>query len=149
MRLQSFKMAAIKKGLKASFGLLAASSVHGTPSQLFSRGTIPSNEVIEFGQTVPSGVAGTVYLAYKPYLDVVNGCVPFPAVDKAGNTKSVTYPRLRILGDFNIAQCWISTYWCFRRRLQQQYWSGICAGRFFWRLLRSNVLLVRAMSGLV
>lgn len=42
---------------------------------------------VGFSQTVPSGTTGEVYLAYQPDLYVVNGCVPFPAVDASGNTK--------------------------------------------------------------
>lgn len=55
--------------------------------KLFRRGTIGSDEIVGFEQTVPSGTTGEVYLAYQPDLYVVNGCVPFPAVDENGNTK--------------------------------------------------------------
>lgn len=51
------------------------------------RATIASDEIVVFDQTVPSGTVGDVYLAYQPYLYVVNGCVPFPAVDAEGDTK--------------------------------------------------------------
>jgi hypothetical protein len=51
------------------------------------RASIDSDAVVGFAQTVPSGTTGEVYLAYQPYLKVVNGCVPFPAVDAEGNTK--------------------------------------------------------------
>lgn len=54
---------------------------------LSRRGTIGSDEIVGFDQTVPSGTTGEVYLAYQPYLYVVNGCVPFPAVDAEGDTK--------------------------------------------------------------
>lgn len=54
---------------------------------LSRRATIASNEIVGFDQTVPSGTVGDVYLAYQPYLYVVNGCVPFPAVDAEGDTK--------------------------------------------------------------
>ncbi|KAJ7305526.1 putative NPP1 domain protein [Mycena albidolilacea] len=63
-------------------GLLAAVAA----SPLSERAVIASDAVVGFPQTVPSGTAGSVYLAYKPHLKVVNGCVPFPAVDAAGNT---------------------------------------------------------------
>ena len=42
---------------------------------------------VGFAETVPDGTTGDAYLAYQPYLYVVNGCVPFPGVDAAGNTK--------------------------------------------------------------
>lgn len=70
-------------------GLLSLSTLPlaiARPS-LSRRGTIGSDEIVGFAQTVPSGTVGDVYLAYQPYLDVVNGCVPFPAVDAAGDTK--------------------------------------------------------------
>jgi len=54
---------------------------------LSRRGTVGSDDIVGFEQTVPSGTTGEVYLAYQPHLKVVNGCVPFPAVDADGNTK--------------------------------------------------------------
>ena len=51
------------------------------------RGTIASDEIVGFPQTVPDNATGQLYLKYKPFLKVVNGCVPFPAVDAEGNTK--------------------------------------------------------------
>ncbi|KAJ5584000.1 uncharacterized protein N7459_003800 [Penicillium hispanicum] len=52
------------------------------------RGAIASDEIVGFNQTVPSGTTGEVYLAYQPDLYVVNGCVPFPAVDAEGDTNA-------------------------------------------------------------
>ncbi|KAJ7836689.1 putative NPP1 domain protein [Mycena olivaceomarginata] len=63
-------------------GLLAVVAA----SPLSERAVIDSDAVVGFLQTVPASTAGSVYLAYKPHLKVVNGCVPFPAVDAAGNT---------------------------------------------------------------
>lgn len=51
------------------------------------RGTVGSDKIVGFPETVPAGTAGSVYKAYQPLLFIVNGCVPFPAVDSAGNTK--------------------------------------------------------------
>lgn len=51
------------------------------------RAVISHDAVVGFAQTVPSGTTGTLYLKYKPYLKVENGCVPFPAVDASGNTR--------------------------------------------------------------
>lgn len=49
-----------------------------------------------FAEAVPSGTVGAVYEAYQPFLKVVNGCVPFPAVDSAGNTGYVSFfPKIR------------------------------------------------------
>lgn len=65
--------------------LSAITAVAATP--LRPRDTIGSDEIVGFPETVPSGTTGNVYLAYKPYLYVANGCVPFPGVDADGNTK--------------------------------------------------------------
>lgn len=50
-------------------------------------GTVAHDELIGLSQTIPSGATGDLYLAYQPHLYIVNGCVPFPAVDVDGNTK--------------------------------------------------------------
>lgn len=78
-------MAVLSRILQLSLGFLATVVVDGTP--IARRGTIASDEIVGFAQTVPSGTVGDLYLAYKPYLYVYNGCVPFPAVDAAGDTK--------------------------------------------------------------
>jgi hypothetical protein len=76
-------------GFKVSTGLATLSCLGAIASAnpLSRRGTIASDEIVGFDQTVPSGITGEVYLAYQPYLYVVNGCVPFPAVDADGDTK--------------------------------------------------------------
>jgi hypothetical protein len=61
--------------------------VVANPHSLSRRGTVASDELVGFAQTIPSGATGDLYLAYQPDLKVVNGCVPFPAVDADGNTK--------------------------------------------------------------
>jgi hypothetical protein len=66
--------------------LAAATAVSAFPLNLFSRAVINHDAVVGFPQTVPSGLAGQLYLKYKPYLEVYNGCVPFPAVNAAGDT---------------------------------------------------------------
>ncbi|KAH8785125.1 putative NPP1 domain protein [Diaporthe sp. PMI_573] len=68
----------------------AAAAVSASPVE--RRAPIDSDKVVGFAETVPSGTTGSVYLAYKPYLKVVNGCVPFPAVDAAGNTNAGLNP---------------------------------------------------------
>lgn len=67
------------------FGLLAASAA-ALPTDLIRRDVIGHDEVVGFAEAVPEGTAGTLMLKYKPFLKVFNGCVPFPAVDAAGNT---------------------------------------------------------------
>lgn len=69
-----------------SLALLATTSL----ASPIKRAVIDHDAVVGFPQTVPTGTLGTLYLKYKPYLKVVNGCVPFPAVDAQGNTR---YPH--------------------------------------------------------
>ncbi|KAK7055542.1 putative necrosis and ethylene inducing peptide 2 [Favolaschia claudopus] len=94
-----------------AFGLASA-------AYLGERAVIGSTEVVGFPQTVPSGTTGAVYLAYQPRLKVVNGCVPFPAVDAAGNTGGGLNPT----GSSN-GGCSSSTGQIYVR-------SGVSNGRF-------------------
>lgn len=71
---------------------LAACS-YAAPLHLTRRAVINHDAVIGFEEAVPSGIAGTLYLKYKPYLEVINGCVPFPAVNAAGDTGYLTSLR--------------------------------------------------------
>ena len=66
---------------------LSATANLVTGSPISARATVASNLLVGFPQTVPSGTLGSLYLKYQPHLQVVNGCVPFPAVDAAGDTK--------------------------------------------------------------
>ncbi|OAL45737.1 necrosis-and ethylene-inducing protein-like protein 1 precursor [Pyrenochaeta sp. DS3sAY3a] len=66
--------------------LAVATCVLAAPTSLVSRAVINHDAVVGFPQTVPSGIVGTLYLKYKPWLQVYNGCVPFPAVNAAGDT---------------------------------------------------------------
>lgn len=66
--------------------LAAAACVSASPLSFDKRAVINHDAVVGFPETVPSGTVGSLYLKYKPYLKVFNGCVPFPAVDQAGNT---------------------------------------------------------------
>lgn len=67
--------------------LLAATCVLAAPVDLLSRAVINHDAVVGFPQAVPSGLVGSLYLKYKPFLEVYNGCVPFPAVNAAGDTR--------------------------------------------------------------
>ncbi|ORY65278.1 elicitor [Pseudomassariella vexata] len=64
--------------------LAAGLGVSAAP--IAARAVISHDAVVGFAETVPSGTLGSAYLKFKPWLKVVNGCVPFPAVDTAGNT---------------------------------------------------------------
>ncbi|KAK1983525.1 necrosis inducing protein [Colletotrichum cereale] len=68
----------------ASWLAAAAGAVIAAPIE--RRGVISHDAVVGFPETVPTGTVGSLYLKYKPYLKVVNGCVPFPAVNAAGDT---------------------------------------------------------------
>lgn len=69
--------------------LAAASVVLSSPISLDSRASIAHDAVVGFAEAVPSGVVGELMLKYKPYLKVINGCVPFPAVNAAGDVRYV------------------------------------------------------------
>lgn len=70
-------------------GLAFAAGVLGSPIE--RRAVISHDAVVGFPQTVPSTTAGSLYLKYKPFLKVFNGCVSFPAVDSQGNTGYVLF----------------------------------------------------------
>lgn len=57
------------------------------PSRLKARADIDHDAVVPFDETVPDTTVGELMLKWKPYLYVVDGCVPFPAVDEDGNTR--------------------------------------------------------------
>ena len=48
---------------------------------------IGHDKVVGFRQKVSGGVSGKLYHKFKPYLTVVDGCVPFPAVDSRGRVR--------------------------------------------------------------
>ncbi|KAF2770302.1 NPP1-domain-containing protein, partial [Teratosphaeria nubilosa] len=57
------------------------------------------DEVVGFSQTFPDSTEGTLMLKYQPYLYVVDGCVPFPAVDAEGDTSAGLAPTGDPSGD--------------------------------------------------
>lgn len=59
-------------------------------STVAKRSDIGIDAVVGFEQAVADDTEGDLMLQWKPYLHVVDGCVPFPAVDAEGNTRSVT-----------------------------------------------------------
>lgn len=71
------------------FQILLVSAAAVNAKALQRRGTVPNDQIVGLTSAVPAGTLGSVYQAYQPYLDVYNGCVPFPAVDSNGNTKYV------------------------------------------------------------
>lgn len=63
------------------------------------RSDIASDEVVGFATTVADGTEGDLMLQWQPYLYVVDGCVPFPAVDADGNTSGGLAPTGSSNGD--------------------------------------------------
>lgn len=54
---------------------------------LAKRSDIDADAVVGFDTAVPDTTAGTLMETWWPYLYVVDGCVPFPAVDAEGDTR--------------------------------------------------------------
>lgn len=73
--------------LTLALACVATTLVQGSPL-LRNRDSIGHTSVVALPQTVPNDTSGDLYLAYQPKLKVVNGCVPFPAVDVAGSTNA-------------------------------------------------------------
>lgn len=103
------------------------------------RAEIAHDAVKGFSQTVPSGTLGQLYLKYKPYLKVVNGCVPFPAVDASGNTGYVlinfTKPFIRL----HILKWWPQPNRRLKQWLLKQLWPSLCSLCIIRRLVRHHV----------
>lgn len=76
-------------GLRSLIAVAVGFATVANAAPLQRRLPIPADQINGFPQLVPPGITGQVYLAFQPLLDVSNGCVPFPAVDGNGNTKSV------------------------------------------------------------
>ncbi|KAB5576221.1 necrosis inducing protein-domain-containing protein [Coniochaeta sp. 2T2.1] len=89
------------------------------------RAVIAHDAVVGFAETVPSGTVRTLYLKYKPFLLAINGCVPFPAVDASGNTRT---RNIRL-------QQW---------RLLKQHRTSLCSRCNLQRKIRHHVQLVHA-----
>lgn len=56
-------------------------------AQKAKRSDIDSDAVVGFATTVADDTEGTLMEKWWPYLYVVDGCVPFPAVDAEGDTR--------------------------------------------------------------
>ena len=87
-------MLAISFGILLS--LLASGCVQGaaivgqsaaSTATLQPRDEIPHDSVEPIPQAIRFGPARKLIKQYQPFLKVVDGCVPFPAVDVDGNTR--------------------------------------------------------------
>ncbi|ROV96237.1 hypothetical protein VMCG_07723 [Cytospora schulzeri] len=105
---------------------IAAVAAAATAQPLDRRAVIGHDEVVGFPQTVPSGTTGDVYQAYQPLLKVVNGCVPFPAVDASGNTSG----GLQTSGSSN-GHCSSSTGQVYVRGVQHGTYYGLMYSWYF------------------
>lgn len=65
--------------------LLRPTRTRSAPKE--KRSDIDSDAVVGFATTVADDTEGQLMEKWLPYLYVVDGCVPFPAVDAEGNTK--------------------------------------------------------------
>lgn len=62
-------------------------------AQLNAHAAVINHDAVQgFAQQAPANSTQAAELAFKPYLYVVNGCVPFPAVDAAGNVSGGLKP---------------------------------------------------------
>ncbi|KAJ0109756.1 hypothetical protein N8I77_011221 [Diaporthe amygdali] len=71
---------------------LVATTALSKPTAIKTRAVIDHDAVVGFAEAAPDNSEGDLMLAYKPYLKVFNGCVPFPAVDAEGNTSGGLSP---------------------------------------------------------
>ncbi|XWW94508.1 hypothetical protein V2A60_002451 [Cordyceps javanica] len=62
---------------------IAAIAIVASGAALKAR--LAHDKVVEFPETLPEGLRGELYKRYQPFLEVHDGCIPFPAVDKDGN----------------------------------------------------------------
>ncbi|KAI4593584.1 hypothetical protein LQW54_000601 [Pestalotiopsis sp. IQ-011] len=83
----------------AKVSLLALVSAALAAPQSVKRGDIDHDAVVGFPQTVPDTTTGELMLKWQPLLYVVDGCVPFPAVDAEGNTSAGLAPSGDPSGD--------------------------------------------------
>ncbi|KAI9162876.1 25 kDa protein elicitor [Paramyrothecium foliicola] len=51
-----------------------------------ARAVIGHDKVVGFPTSVPGGAVGALYKKHQPFLKVFHGCVPFPAVNRGGDT---------------------------------------------------------------
>ncbi|PBP23642.1 hypothetical protein BUE80_DR005297 [Diplocarpon rosae] len=65
--------------------LVVTVAVNGSPLERRGVGTLPAHEIVGLPEAVPNNMTGLLYKTYQPFLHVLNGCLPFPAVDINGN----------------------------------------------------------------
>lgn len=129
--------------LVVSAAIAAPSRTDSSP--VAKRSDIASDEVVGFDTTVADDTEGDLMLQWQPYLYVVDGCVPFPAVDAEGNTRSVKHKAIieswkcQVLTESSI-QWRACTYWRFKRRLLQLDRPNLRSCWHLQRLLRDHVL---------
>ena len=65
-------------------------------SAIERRAVIGHDKITPLKQAVRKNRFGKLLMKYKPFLKVQHGCVPFPAVDKDGNTRFVVIYIVKI-----------------------------------------------------
>lgn len=133
---------------------LAATVLSAPVIGIQKRAVIAHDAVVGFAETLPSGVTGTLYLKYKPYLKNDNGCVPFPAVDAAGNTGCVrlfltfskTNIREKLTQDRCCAQRWPRSLRLLLRELLLQHRPSLRSSGELQRSVRDHVFVVLAQG---
>lgn len=139
----------------ATTALLGLAATVLSAPVLQKRAVIAHDAVVGFAETVPSGVTGTLYLKYKPYLKNDSGCVPFPAVDAAGNTGCVarlfltcskTNIREKLTQDRCCAQRWPRSLGLLLRGLLLQHRPSLRSSGELQRSVRDHVCVVLAQG---
>lgn len=109
---------------KISLLLLAAMMAAFTVIPAASAAVIGHDQVVGFAEVTPATVTQQAAKRFQPYLKVYHGCVPFPAVDAAGNTSG----GLQTSGASN-GQCSQSTGQVYSR---SAWYNGVWAIMYAW-----------------
>ncbi|KAL4875264.1 necrosis inducing protein-domain-containing protein [Aspergillus karnatakaensis] len=111
---------------------LANSNSNTTPvTPLTARDVIDHDAVAGLPETLPSGTLGDIYRAYQPYLEVEDGCVPFPAVDADGNTSGGLAPTGSSTGDCSSSTGQVYARSTMSDGLDATYGAGIMYSWYF------------------
>ncbi|CAH1221849.1 hypothetical protein PAECIP111890_05304 [Paenibacillus sp. JJ-223] len=109
---------------KITLLLLAAMVAAFTVIPAASAAVIGHDQVVGFAEVTPATVTQQAAKRFQPYLKVYHGCVPFPAVDAAGNTSG----GLQTSGASN-GQCSQSTGQVYSR---SAWYNGVWAIMYAW-----------------
>ncbi|KAH8650987.1 putative NPP1 domain protein [Xylariales sp. PMI_506] len=108
--------------------------------QLKARDDIDADAVVGFAETVPDDTEGDLMLKWQPYLYVVDGCVPFPAVDAEGDTSAGLAPTGEPDGD-----CSSSTGQVYARA---ESYNDAYAIMYSWYMPKDEPSLLESLVGI-